>query len=137
MKIKELYIGFALLSLFATSPAFANVEAADVYINKAMVLLTLVAGVFVFLIFLWGFVTVQTIWPKIPEIRENSTDRDAKIKVILKFIGGILAMAGPAIVVAVLYSIFGADGVIQFFYSDGAESQSKALGVLNQLSGSD
>lgn len=135
MKSNRLYLSFiTAAALGVSSSANAQVEGADVYLNNGMVFATLIVGLILFGIFLWGLVTFATVAPKIPELRENATDRDAKQKIVLKSIAGMFAMAAPVLAVALLITFFG-DGLVQFFYSDGADTHSDAMGVLNQLNG--
>lgn len=121
-----------LMLLGVSAPSFAEVQKFEVYGNNFMVFVTWIVGGALFLIFCWGFFTFAKSMMKIPELRENANDRDAKQKVMLNMGGGIAAMVAPVVIVALIIQVFGT-GVVSFSFASGAEEHSDALGVLNQL----
>lgn len=128
---KVKYVTPLLLMGFSAS-SYAKVEKFETYGNKFMTFVTWGVGGALFIIFCWGFFTFAKAMMKIPELRENANDRDAKQKVMLNMFGGLAAMVAPVLIVALIIQVFGV-GVVSFSFADGADTHSDALGVLNQL----
>lgn len=126
---------------FAPFAAFANngsggtqqarIESADVYGNYILSGFTYFVGFCIFMVVLWGLKTFIMAMTKIPELRENSNDREAKQKIILSMIGGFGAIIAPVALVSGIYLMFG-EGAITFQGSKDNKNM-KALGVINQL----
>ncbi|HHE0459744.1 TPA: hypothetical protein ACN331_002581 [Vibrio parahaemolyticus] len=130
-KFKAVFTILFLTTLPSIAFASEEVQGFEYYGNKILSGLTYVAGAILFAAFIWGLIKFTTAMFKIPELRDNSNDREAKQKILLNMGGGLAAMVAPLAIVAFLISFFGT-GMIKFQLSEDNEN-ADSLGVINQL----
>ncbi|EHU6485547.1 hypothetical protein BWH99_RS11110 [Vibrio parahaemolyticus] len=130
-KFKSVLTLLFLTSLPSIAFASEEVQGFEYYGNKILSVFTYVAGAIFFAAFIWGLIKFTTAMFKIPELRENSNDREAKQKIWFNIIGGLAAMVAPVAIVAFLISFFGT-GMIKLNLSEDNEN-ADSLGVINQL----
>ncbi|HHF2923883.1 hypothetical protein NB550_12050 [Vibrio parahaemolyticus] len=131
LKFKAVFTTLFLTTLPSIAFASEEVQGFETYGNKILSGFTYVAGAILFAAFIWGLIKFTTAMFKIPELRDNSNDREAKQKILLNMGGGLAAMVAPLAIVAFLISFFGT-GMIKFQLSEDNEN-ADSLGVINQL----